>query len=141
MEPTLPAHLRMYARNFELLRKSKEEMSIDRALRATVMEDADDIEIIEPIFEPDFPDSDSDAVVIDPDVHPETLISTCHNVVSAWHRDGVAASQQYAVLNMNWTPSYHLQDHNLLPVNILKHVSSESSGLCFVLDDTPRLAV
>ena len=134
VEPTLPAHLRMYARNFKLLQKSKEEMSIDRALRATEMKDTDDMEIVESISDPDFPDSET--IVIDPDVHPETLISTCHNVVSAWHKDGVAASRQYAGLNVDWSPSYDLQDHNLSPLNILEQVSSESSGLRFVPDDT-----
>jgi len=39
-------------------------------------------------------------------------------------------------LNTDWSPSYDLQDHNLSPVNILQHVSSESSGLRFVPDDT-----
>jgi hypothetical protein len=50
----------------------------------------------------------------------------------------VATSQQYAGLNMimDWTPSYHLEDHNLSPVNILQQVSSELSGLRFVSDDT-----
>jgi len=66
-------------------------MSIDRALRATETEDTDDIEIIDPIIDPDFPDSEP--LVIDPDVHPETLISTCHNIVSRWHRDTMTASQ------------------------------------------------
>jgi hypothetical protein len=111
-------------------------MLIDRALRATEMGDADDVEMVEPVSDPDFPDSET--VVIDPDVHPENLIATCHNIVSAWHKDGVATSQQYAGLNMimDWTPSYHLEDHNLSPVNILQQVSSDSSGLRFVSDDT-----
>jgi hypothetical protein len=63
IEPTLPAHLQMYARNFKLLQKTKEEMSIDRALRATETEGTDDIEIIDPIIDPDFPYlRDSDAI-------------------------------------------------------------------------------
>ena len=134
IEPTLPAHLQIYARNFKLLQKTKEEMSIDRALRTTETEGTDDIEIIDPIVDPDFPDSEP--LVIGPDVHPETLISTCHNIVSRWHKDTVTASQRYAGLNTDWSPSYDLEDHNLSPVNILQHVSSESSGLRFIPDET-----
>ena len=49
------------------------------------MGDTDDVEMVEPISDPDFPDSET--VVIDPDVHPENLIATCHNIVSAWNKD------------------------------------------------------
>jgi len=38
IEPSLPHYLRMYARNFSLLQKSKEEVAVDRSLRAMVDE-------------------------------------------------------------------------------------------------------
>ena len=130
VEPTLPAHLRVYARNFNLLQKSKEEMSIDMALRVSNMEETGDLDVIDPIS--DIDDSDSDDVVIDTDLHPETLLMTCHNIVSQWHKDSIAATRQYAGLDANWTASYNLQDRNLSKIDVLQLMSSDSSSLRFV---------
>jgi hypothetical protein len=46
VEPTLLAHIRRYARNFGLLKKSKEEVLIDMTLRAEDG-DLDNIEVLD----------------------------------------------------------------------------------------------
>ena len=46
VEPTLLAHIRRYARNFGLLKKSKEEVLIDMTLRAGDG-DLDNIEVLD----------------------------------------------------------------------------------------------
>jgi hypothetical protein len=71
-------------------------------------------------------------VVIDTDLHPETLLVTCHNIVSQWHKDTIAATRQYAGLAANWTASYNLQDRNLSKIDVLQLMSSDSSSLRFV---------
>jgi hypothetical protein len=56
---------------------------------------------------------EAEILVIDPDLHPGTLVTTCHNIiVSLWHKDGTATTQQYDGLNVHWTSSYDLQDHS-----------------------------
>ena len=77
----MPDHLRNYARNFGLLQKSKEEVAIDKSLRATedeLMESAVTIEA----------ETDNDDVW--DSIRSETLIMTCHNIVMSWHRAGLS---------------------------------------------------
>jgi hypothetical protein len=133
VEPTLPAHLRVYARNFQLLQKSKEEMSIDMALRANdtgEIDDLDSLNIIDPIEDIDL--SASEDIAINPDLHLETLVMTYHNIVSLWHKNGIATARRYAGLNVNWTASHDLQDRKL---NVSQLMSSGSSNLRFVPND------
>ena len=84
-------------------------------------------DVIDPTSDIDV--SDSDDVVIDTDLHPETLLVTCHNIVSQWHKDTIAATRQYAGLDATWTASYNLQDRNLSKIDVLQLMSSDSSIL------------
>jgi len=82
VEPTLATPLRTYARNFSLLRKSKEEMGIDMALRTTEFDD--DIEKVDNITalcddDNDWTDSAQD---LSSHISSETLVMTCHNIIS-----------------------------------------------------------
>jgi hypothetical protein len=60
VEPSLAPHLRRYARNFGLVQKSKEEMSIDMSLRATVQEMLDNALSSDPLGDDgDFADEEA----------------------------------------------------------------------------------
>jgi hypothetical protein len=58
VEPTLQKHLQVYARNFHLLRKTKEEVRIDRALQTAEYEETENPEIFD--TSADLIDSDSE---------------------------------------------------------------------------------
>jgi hypothetical protein len=58
VEPTLPARLQVYARNFRLLQESKEEISIDMALRVTEPEEMENVEIVDATSDIDNLDSE-----------------------------------------------------------------------------------
>ena len=74
VEPSLAPHLRRYARNFGLVQKSKEEMSIDMSLRATVQESLDNALSSDPLGD-DVDFADEEAVQdMYSDVSSETLI-------------------------------------------------------------------
>ena len=65
----------------------------------------------------------------------ETLIMTCHNIVTLWHRDGLTTAQRFPALKVDWSPCYDLQNSNLFPLDIFRQTSRGSSGLQLVADN------
>jgi hypothetical protein len=82
VEPTLSPHNRNFARNIELLRKSREDGRIDAALRTSANQHDDSLDYDIGNVELVDPDSDSEEALIpvDEDFNAETLIAAYHSI-------------------------------------------------------------
>jgi len=135
IEPTLPEHLRNYARNFGLLQKSKEEVAIDKSLRTTEDELVESAATIEAETDNDEVDNETTFENIWDSIRSETLIMTCHNIVMSWHRAGLSIAPRFPALKLEWSPCHDLQNRNLSPLDIFRPSSRGSSGLQLVADN------
>ena len=132
VEPTLPAHLRDFARNVELLRKSKEDCQLDAKLRSSVNQVADDFdrnvdELDQTGFESDDEGEPSltDHVA---NVNVETLITAYHSIRNTWHQETLVAAQRIPSLIRGSTLIQKNQLSNLL---LIGPSSLHTSGLHF----------
>jgi hypothetical protein len=57
----------------------------------------------------------------------ETLIMTCHQIISSWHKDIALTGSKFPALKITWNHSAHLQNSNLLPID-MTHTSFHNSG-------------
>ncbi len=137
IEPTLSPHNRNFARNFKLLQKSKEDMKIDAALRASM--DSFDHDIDNDMELPDFDLDDEDVVVpgqqVALQVSPETLILAYHSIASSWHKESLDTAKHIPSLSAGLGLGQRLQLQNLLPVDICRLPLDASSGLRFFPND------
>ena len=134
IEPTLPAHIRRYARNFGLLKKSKKEVLIDMTLRAEDS-DLDNIEVLDAPDDVDDFTSEKLSTNLESILRPETLVMACHSILSVWHKDGFSMTQQFPVLNVAWPFSTDLEDFNLSALDTSQLLSSNSSRLQLVTEN------
>lgn len=133
VEPTLVPHLRTFAANIELLRKSREDSYADAKLRKALVSvdslfdrDVDELEI-------DNLDSDSDDsfMNLDESVSIETLIAAYHSIAKCWDRETLVAARRIPSLAQAITRNRGLPLQNLLPLNLIKNPAYRSSGLSF----------
>ena len=127
IEPTLAPHLRQYARNFSLIHKSKEEVSIDISLRA--METGSTEYREDPVImsDDDFPESPVQEETWN--FSTETLLMACHHIMSLWHKEDLMMAQRFRHLDVNWSHSAHLQEQNLSSLELSTFSFYPSSGL------------
>ncbi|KAF4210355.1 hypothetical protein CNMCM5878_004518 [Aspergillus fumigatiaffinis] len=133
VEPTLVSHLRTFAANIELLRKSREDSYADAKLRQAPIpvdglfdRNVDELEI-------DNVDSDSDDFFmnLDESVSIETLIAAYHSIANRWDREMLVAARRipslvHAIPQNRGPPLLHL-----LPLNLIDNPAYRSSGLTF----------
>ena len=133
VEPTLPPHNRNFARNTELLRKSREDAQIDAALRKETGESldalGDDIDDIEPAnFDFNAEDTLSSS---QQEFTTETLIRAYHSITRSWHKERFAESKRIPSLLSQTSRDQRLQSRSLLPLDIFRIPTFFASGLRF----------
>ena len=138
VDPTLSQHNRNFAQNIQLLRKSKEDVQIDAALRASMTNSEDsvdyDIDDIEPtnldfdieVSQNSFPNAFSN----------ESLITAYLSIARSSHQKGLMIGKRIPTLLSTKSPIQHLQLRNLLPLNIFQLPTYASSGLKFFPSST-----
>ena len=90
VEPTLSQHARYFARNFNLLQKSREDARVDAALRGSL--DSIDHTIDDTYTDP--VDSEDPANLLHQEFSLETLISAYHSIMMSWHKEGLATGKR-----------------------------------------------
>ncbi|KAL2841291.1 hypothetical protein BJX68DRAFT_245611 [Aspergillus pseudodeflectus] len=135
VEPTLAPHIRDFARNVELLRKSKEDCQADAKSRASANQHAS------PLFDNDTEDLGLADISSDTEDHAqalchqdeffnaETLITAYHSISKIWQRQTTIAARRIPSLLTGITPSRTSLFQNLRPLNIFHSVEYETSGL------------
>ena len=98
VEPTLSNHLKDFAKNMDLLHKSRDDVKVDAALRASEMAgiDIDD-------EDPNAFASDSEEEplhLLSEDLSTANLISAVHSVTTSWQRDAVTAAKRLPSLRI-----------------------------------------
>ena len=133
VQPTRPSHIRNFAQNVELLRKSKEDVKLDTVLRSRVPIDHD-IDNIDP-FDDDCEDIENPPNLLHQEFSTETLISACYSIAKSWHNESLTASQRIPSL-LSKSNQIQLQPWNISPLDIFQLPSYTSSGLQFVPNAT-----
>jgi hypothetical protein len=134
VEPTLSPHNRNFARNIELLRKSREDGRIDAALRTSANQHDDSLDYDIGNVELVDPDSDSEEALIpvDEDFNAETLIAAYHSIAKSWNTERLIIAQRVpAVLPRTTRPQTMELDH-LQPLDIFSLPTHATSGLRFI---------
>ena len=134
VEPSLPPHRQEFAKNVELLRKSKEDCQLDAILR----KEADGIDgdgsfdrDIDELDLADFDSDDEDETCFEnpaTNVNVETLIAAYHSVQRSWHQETLASARKIPALARGATLTQDLPLSNLMPVD---GSALEASGLRF----------
>jgi hypothetical protein len=127
VEPTLSPHIRDFARNIDLLRKSKEDCRIDAALREkTNSQDFFD----QDINDVDFTNLDSDDEDSSPEeLSSESLIAAYHSIAKSWQKECTIVANRVPNLLSAISPAPVLQSQSFVPLDIFQHPSHSSSGL------------
>lgn len=107
------------------------------ALRTTEFDD--DIEKVDNIAalcddDNDWTDSAQD---LPSHISSETLVMTCHNIISQWHEQELTIAQQFPAFKTPWSYCADLQEHNLSSLDISSFPSYESSGLRTFSEKSP----
>jgi len=133
VEPTLSPHNRNFASNIELLRKSKEDIRIDAALRKTMKMSQD-------FFDHDIDDVDPAGLDLDTEEPPhslgesfstESLIAAYHSIATSWRKESIITGQRIPTLLSGISRVQFLQSENLLPLDIFRLNTHATSGLRF----------
>jgi hypothetical protein len=116
VEPTLPAHIRDFTKNVELLRKSKQDC---QQLRSAVNQVADDFgrdvdELDQTVFESG--DEGEPSITDHVNVNVETLIVAYHSIRNTWHQETSVSAQRIPSLIGGTTLTQNAQLSNLLPI-------------------------
>ena len=125
--PTLSPHVRDFARNIELLRKSKEDCRIDAALREKANaqdffdQEVDDVDIAN--LDSDDDDSSPEELT------PESLIAAYHSIANSWHKELTISPECLPNLSSAISPAPVLQLQSFIPLDVFQHPSHGSSGL------------
>lgn len=135
VEPTLAPHIRDYARNIELLRKSKEDCQADAKSRTSANHHASHL------FDNDVEDTALADIASDAEEHTqdfchqnesfnaETLIAAYHSISKIWQRQATIVARRIPSLLTGITPSRTSLFQNLRPLDIFHSVEYETSGL------------
>jgi hypothetical protein len=123
VEPTLPQHVRDFARNIGLLRKSKRDVEVDMmernavsafAMQGSLHLDDDDMDILADVD----PESVDDGARVDGSVDDTSLCIASHLVRTRWRdQDGVAAAGIPA-LHEPWKEFPNLSLDNFTPTAV-----------------------
>ena len=131
VKPTLPRHLQHYADNFELLRKSKEDLKIDIALRASELAPTDALDDVDPVvFDPDT-DEDEAFDPLSDTPSTEELLSAFHSVSISWLKESVESAQRIRSLTPPSTVVHGLELQNLTPIDVHRLSAHATAGLHF----------
>lgn len=136
VEPTLAFHNRAFARNIELLRKSKEDCQADAKMWKSANGAADSFHDAEE-YEPACSGSDSEETeellhLQDQDFNAGTLIAAYHSISKAWYRETLVAGRRIPPLLRAIDRTRSLSLQNLQPLDIFNAAIYESSGLKFL---------
>ncbi|KAJ5198759.1 uncharacterized protein N7498_007876 [Penicillium cinerascens] len=134
VEPTLPPHIRTFAENVELLRKSKSDCQADAILRSRTNERASPID--QELGSPPYPASGSEnedphlPQNLDGSLTKETLLAAFLAISRRWTNEAQDAQRQITTLaSFSFTLTLQLQ--NLRPLHISDSTLYQSSGLSF----------
>jgi hypothetical protein len=142
IESTLTFHNRGFARNIELLRKSKEDCQADAKMWKSANGAADSFRHDVDDFEPASLGSDEEADgdeffhLQDENFNPETLIAAYHSISKAWHRETLLTGRRIPPLLRAITQTRSLALQNLQPLDILRTPAYATSGLRFIPPST-----
>lgn len=141
VEPTLACHNRGFARNIELLRKSKEDCQADAKMWKSANGPADslqhDVDGFDPAnFDSDGEEGDEFFHLQVENFNAETLIAAYHTVSTAWHRETVVTGRRIPPLLRAITPTRPLLLRNLQQLDIFHTPAYETSGLRFLPPST-----
>jgi hypothetical protein len=120
VEPTLSLHNRNFAKNIELLRKSREDSRIDAALRRTMHKSQDSYNRNVDEIQPANLDSDNEEAQnsLDEDFSTESLIVAYHSVPRSWYKESLIAGQRIPTLRSGTSQAPVLRLESLLPLDI-----------------------
>jgi hypothetical protein len=133
VEPTLSPHNRNFAKNMELLRKSKEDIRIDAALRNAAVASQDSLDL-------DIDDIELANIDLDPeDIRSslqqeftiEAFMMAFHSITNSWQKERFTASKSIPSLLPTSSQVWRLRLQNLLPFDIFQSPTHASSGLKF----------
>jgi hypothetical protein len=133
VEPTISLHNRNFASNIELLRKSKEGIRIDAALRKTMKMSQDSFDCDIDDVDPTNLDLDTEEPLnsLDENFSTESLIAAYHSIAISWHKESIAAGRRIPTLLSGTSRVWFLQSEDLLPLDIFWLNTYATSGLKF----------
>lgn len=133
IEPTLTPHVRRFAPNIELLRKSREDSLADAKLQEApvrvnglIDRDINELEI-----DNFASDSDDSFANLDESVNVETLIAAYHSIAKCWDHETLLAGRRIPSLIHAPTHNQGQPLQNLLPLNLFDSPAYSASGLSF----------
>jgi hypothetical protein len=136
IEPTLPAYIRTFAQNIELLRKSKSDCQADAVFRKRAAQHTSPID--HDLSNPPYPASDSDDETpylpqeSNDTPSKETLLAAFFSITRRWADEAHDAQRDITTLALTSFTPLSLQPQNLRPVHISNNMLFETSGLRFV---------
>jgi hypothetical protein len=138
VEPILQPHNQNFARNVELLRKSKEDCRADAELwkRSGRASDSFDRDIDELRLTDSDMDDEEPLQGMDETFNPDTLIAAFHSIYKLWCRETLASAKHIPVLRHGLTSTQDLRLQNLQPLNMCSTDVWKTSGLRFLPPDT-----
>jgi hypothetical protein len=145
VEPTLSPHNRDFAKNIDLLRKSKADCQADAKLResaaVSAAYDSYDHDIGE-IHPTDFYSDDEEGIdpvhLQDETFKAETLIAAYDSILRIWQKELLATGRRIPPLVHGTTPTWTAVLRNLRPVNILHDLAEDTSDLRFFPSSTMK---
>src|SRR5436190_15678137 len=137
VEPTLQPHIRDFAQNLELLRKSRADAMVDAAQRESLGSFDRDIDN----FDPGDIDSDNEnpPIPLSHEFSNESLISAYHTISTSWHKESLATSKHIPSLLPKSSHVQHLQSRSLIPLDIFRLPTYATSGLRYFSNTTLQL--
>jgi hypothetical protein len=140
VEPTLEFHNRGFARNIELLRKSKEDCQADAKMWKSTNGAAEsfrhDVGEFEPVNFPSDEEGDEFFHLQDENFTAETLIAAYHSISKAWHRETLVTGRRISPLLYAVTQTRSLALQSIQPLDILRTPAYATSGLRFIPPST-----
>jgi hypothetical protein len=135
VEPTLPLSIRTFAKNIELLRKSKSDCHADALLRKQSAQHTSPLD--HDLANPPYSSSDSEdetplvSAHADETLNTETLLAAFFAISKRWTHEAYDTQRKITTLEFNSPPPPCLLPQNLHPLDILNNDLLESSGLEF----------
>jgi hypothetical protein len=140
VEPTLVFHNRGFARNIELLRKSKEDCQADAKMWKSANGAAEsfrhDVDDFEPVNFASDEEGDEFFQLQDENFNAETLIAAYHSISKAWHRETLVTGRRIPPLLRAVAQTRSLALQSIQPLDILRTPVYATSGLRFIPPST-----
>jgi hypothetical protein len=131
VEPTLPPYIRTFARNINLLRKSKDDCQADVSLRSVAQNTS---LLDQELTGPSYPESDSENEAMpglqrnDESIGKETLLAAFLAIGRGWSNDANEAQRRIPTLISRSLPPSSLQFHRFESIDMSSRALSESTG-------------